>query len=59
MDTETQILPKLRLISLVGGIVSDIKVLLTQEMALITLEVRCKILKAKTAAITLGIATGI
>jgi hypothetical protein len=59
MGTETQILPKLRLISLVGGIVNDAKALLTQEMALIKLEVRCELLKAKTAVITLGIAIGV
>ena len=59
MDTGVQILPEPSLVSLVGGIVNDVKDLLTQEVALTKLEVRCELRKAKTAAITLGIGIGI
>ena len=44
--------------SLLGDIANDAKDLLLQEVALIKLEVRHEILKAKTAAIALGIGIG-
>jgi hypothetical protein len=40
---------------LLGGIANDAKELLLQEVALTKLEVRYELLKAKTAAIALGI----
>jgi hypothetical protein len=47
------------LVALVGGIMNDAKDLLVQEVALIKLEVRDELRKAKSAAITLGIGIGV
>jgi len=44
---------------LLGGIVSDAKDLLEQEVAMLKLEARDELRKAKSAAFTLGIAIGI
>jgi hypothetical protein len=44
---------------LLGGIVTDAKDLLAQEVALLKLEARDELRKAKSAAITLGIAIGL
>lgn len=46
------------LVSLLGGIANDAKELLLQEVALAKLEVQHELLKAKTAAISLGIGIG-
>jgi hypothetical protein len=45
-------------VSLLGGIANDAKELLVQEVALTKLEVQHELLKAKTAAIRLGIGIG-
>ena len=47
------------LTALLGGIVSDAKDLLVQEVALTKLEVQDELRKAKSAAISLGIGIGI
>src|SRR5438093_8595086 len=47
------------LTALLGGIVSDAKDLLVQEVALTKLEVRDELRKAKSAAMSLGIGIGI
>ncbi len=44
---------------LLGGIVTDAKDLLAQEVSLLKLEVRDELRKAKTTAITLGVAIGL
>jgi Putative Actinobacterial Holin-X, holin superfamily III len=59
MDTGSQHLSELSFVSLLGGIANDAKELLLQEVALTKLEVRYELLKAKTAAIALGIGIGI
>jgi hypothetical protein len=47
------------LVSLVGGIASDAKELLLQEVALAKLEVQYELREAKTKAIALGIGIGV
>jgi len=59
MDDATQQLPEPSFMSLLGGIVNDAKALLMQEVALVKLEARYELRKAKTAAIALGIGIGI
>jgi Putative Actinobacterial Holin-X, holin superfamily III len=59
MNTGSQHLSEPSFVSLLGGIANDAKELLLQEVALTKLEVRYELLKAKTAAIALGIGIGI
>lgn len=58
MDNRSQHLSERSFASLLGGIINDAKDLLLQEVALIKLEVRHELLKAKTAAIILSIGIG-
>jgi hypothetical protein len=59
MDTGSQHLSEPSFVSLLGGIANDARELLLQEVALIKLEVQYELLKAKTAATSLGIGIGI
>jgi Putative Actinobacterial Holin-X, holin superfamily III len=58
MDTGSQHVSGPSFVSLLGGIANDAKELVLQEVALIKLEVQYELLKAKTAAIALGIGIG-
>lgn len=59
MDNESHHTAEPSVVALLGGIVNDAKELLVQEVALTKLEVRDELRRAKSAAITLGIAIGI
>ena len=58
MDTGSQHVSGPSFVSLIGGMANDAKELLLQEVALTKLEVQYELLKAKTAAIALGIGIG-
>jgi hypothetical protein len=58
MDNGSEHVSEPSFISLVGGIANDAKELLLQEVALTKLEVQYELLKAKTAAISLGVGIG-
>ena len=58
MDTGSQHVSGPSFVSLLGGIANDAKELVLQEVALIKLEVQYELLKAKTAAVALGIGIG-
>ena len=58
MDNGSQHVSEPSFVSLLGGIANDAKELLVQEVALTKLEVQHELLKAKTAAISVGIGIG-
>lgn len=58
MDNGSQHVSGPSFVSLLGGIANDAKELLVQEVALTKLEVQHELLKAKTAAISVGIGIG-
>jgi hypothetical protein len=58
MDNGSQHLTEPSIVALLGGIASDAKELLLQEVAQIKLEVQYELRKAKTTAVALGIGIG-
>jgi uncharacterized membrane protein YqjE len=59
MDNGSQLTSEPSVAALLGGIVNDVKDLLVQELALITLELHNTLHRAKSAAMALGLGIGV